>query len=125
MVLFGNRDAVASVATSGGDVLATDVEVARGIVAPSLGLMFRRSFEAGEALLLDAGRERRIGLHMLFVPFDVDAVFLDVDGRVVAVERLRAWRGRASARARYALELPAGVAAGVEEGDELVFEAVE
>lgn len=125
MVLFGDEDAVARIVTDDGEALATDVEVARGLLAPAFGLMFRRSFEAGEALLLDAGRERRLRLHMLFVPFDVDAVFLDADGRVVTVERLPAWRGRASARARYALELPAGVADEVEAGDELVVEGAD
>jgi uncharacterized membrane protein (UPF0127 family) len=53
---------------------------------------------------------------MLFVPFDIDAVWL-VDGEVTATKRLRAWRGHGGARADAVLELPAGAADAVAAGD--------
>jgi len=110
------------VRTTDGEVIADEVEVADGFVSRALGLMLRRSVPDGYALVFEFGRERRVGLHMVFVPFPIDAVFLDSDNRVVSVRSLRPWLGYASERATTVLELPAGAADGVEEGDRLVIE---
>jgi uncharacterized membrane protein (UPF0127 family) len=96
--------------------LATDIEVADGLFARGLGLMFRRSIEEGYALVFPFSRVGTRGLHMVCVPFDIDALWL-VDGRIEAVKRLRAWRGYGRARADTVIELPAGAADGVEPGD--------
>ena len=96
--------------------IATDVEVADGIVSKGLGLMFRRSIPAEYALVFRFSGVSERGLHMLCVPFDIDAVWL-VDGEVETVERLSAWTGRGRARADTVVELPAGTADAVEPGD--------
>ncbi len=57
---------------------------------------------------------------MLFVPFDIDAVFLDSENRVTEVVELSAWTGMAKARAKRVLELPAGKASEVEIGQRLL-----
>ena len=101
--------------------LATDVEFADGILSQGIGLMFRRSIAEDYALVFPFGSTRKRGLHMVCVPFDIDAVWL-VDGEVEAVERLRAWWGRGSHRADTVLELPAGAADGVEPGDRVLVE---
>ncbi|WP_435195916.1 DUF192 domain-containing protein [Natronomonas sp. EA1] len=116
----------------GREVIATDIEFADSLVTQGRGLMFRRSipddyalvFRFGElgtvgSLLAGGSGVRNRGLHMLFVPFDIDAVWL-VDGEVREVQRLRAWRGHGSARADTVVELPAGAADSVEVGDQLV-----
>jgi len=97
-------------------VLATDVEVADSLLGRARGLMFRRSVPEGYALVFPFGRVGTRGLHMVCVPFDIDAAWL-VDDRVEAVKRLRAWRGYGRARADTVLELPAGAAEGVAPGD--------
>lgn len=96
--------------------LATEVEFADGLVSQGLGLMFRRSVPDDYALVFRFGRVSARGLHMVFVPFDIDALWL-VDGDVQATKRLRAWRGHGRARADTVLEMPAGGADGVEVGD--------
>ncbi|WP_254823583.1 DUF192 domain-containing protein [Haloglomus halophilum] len=96
--------------------LATTVEFADGLFSQGIGLMFRRSVPDDFALVFRFGRVTTRGLHMVFVPFDIDAVWL-VDGEVQAVERMRAWRGTGRAKADTVLELPAGAANGVEPGD--------
>jgi uncharacterized membrane protein (UPF0127 family) len=65
-------------------------------------------------------------VHMFFMHFPIDVVFLDRDHKVVGVRHeLRPWRA-AGARGAYAtLELPVGAAAGITEGDVLVFEDLE
>jgi uncharacterized membrane protein (UPF0127 family) len=96
--------------------IATQVDVADGIVSQGLGLMFRRSIPDHYALVFPFSRAGKRGLHMLCVPFDIDAVWL-VDGEVEAVKRLSAWTGRGRARADTVIELPAGAAEEVEPGD--------
>ena len=96
--------------------LATDVETADTFLSRARGLMFRRSIPDDYGLLFrfDGADER--DLHMLFVPFDIDAVWL-VDGEVTETKRLRAWRGLGAAVADTVIELPAGAATDVEAGD--------
>ncbi|MFB6207587.1 MAG: DUF192 domain-containing protein [Haloglomus sp.] len=103
-------------ADGGERTLATTVEFADGLLSQGVGLMFRRSIPDDYALVFRFGRVATRGLHMLFVPFDIDALWL-VDREVQATARLPAWRGRGRARADTVLELPAGAADDVEQGD--------
>ena len=96
--------------------IATEVDLADDIISQGRGLMFRRSIPEDYALVFPFSRASKRGLHMLCVPFDIDAVWL-VDGEVEAVERLSAWTGRGRARADTVIEMPAGAADGVEPGD--------
>ncbi|MFB6122013.1 MAG: DUF192 domain-containing protein [Haloferacaceae archaeon] len=99
-------------------VLATRVDTADSLLSQGLGLMFRRSIPDDYALVFrfDDAATRR--LHMLCVPFDVDALWLR-DGRVERTQRLSAWTGHGGAVADVVVELPAGAARGVESGDEV------
>jgi uncharacterized membrane protein (UPF0127 family) len=97
-------------------VLATDVTVADSFLARARGLMFRRSFPDCAALVFPFSGAAPRTLHMVGVPFDIDAVWLR-EGRVERVARLSAWTGLARATADTVIELPAGAADGVEAGD--------
>jgi uncharacterized membrane protein (UPF0127 family) len=101
--------------------LATDVEVADTLVSQTRGLMFRRSIPEDYALVFEFDGQSRRGLHMLFVPAPVDAVWL-CDGVVQQVDRLAPWIGHGHAVADTVIELPAGAAAGVEAGDRVAVE---
>ena len=101
-----------------GTVLAERAVLADGFFARFRGLMLRPVLAEGEGLLLRPCSS----IHMLFMRFSIDAVFLDLEGLVVAVaERLRPWLGLAGphARAHQVLEVPAGTAAatGTRVGD--------
>lgn len=103
--------------TKEGDrVLATEVAVADTALAKARGLMFRRSVPDDYALVFRFDGQARRQLHMLFVPFDIDAVWL-ADGVVQRVATLSAWTGFGGAVADTVLELPGGAAASVESGD--------
>lgn len=102
-------------------VLATTVDLADSLVSQTRGLMFRRSVPDDYALVFRFDSSTVRDLHMLFVFFPIDAVWV-VDGVVRRVERLRPWLGFARARADLIVELPAGTAAGVEPGDRLALE---
>lgn len=85
-----------------------------------LGLIPRRSLGPEEGLWL----EPCAMIHMCFMSFAIDAVFLDREGRVLRVVRnLRPWRVSPWVLgARGVLELPSGRCAGrVEAGDVLEF----
>lgn len=85
-----------------------------------LGLIPRAGLGPEEGLWL----EPCAMIHMCFMRFAIDAVFVDRDNRVLRViGNLRPWRFSPwVAGARGVLELPSGRTAGrVEEGDELEF----
>jgi uncharacterized protein len=92
--------------------LAADVESAASLWAKFMGLMGRRSLAPGSALWLPDSN----GIHMMFMRFPIDAVFLgrpDMAGArsVVSVHRdLRAWTGLVPfvRGAHGVLELPVG-----------------
>ncbi|MFW6153570.1 MAG: DUF192 domain-containing protein [Halobacteriota archaeon] len=99
-------------------VVADEVELASSWPARARGLMFRRSFPEGHALVFRFDTARRRALHMAFVPFPIDAAWLD--GEVVtATKRLRAWVGLGRGLGDTIVECPAGALDGVEPGDRL------
>lgn len=105
-----------------GAVLAERLRVPRTSVGRGLGLMFRRELPAGEGMWIMPCN----GIHMFFMRFPIDAVFLDRRLRVVRVcAGLRPWRVVPLVwRAHSVLELPEGTAAGVglERGEALSIE---
>ena len=110
---------VVRVVTEDGRVVCERCFVAGSFFARSRGLLGRRELPPGEGLLLrPAG-----SIHMFFMRFAIDTVFLDRDLRVVGVAaNLRPWRMAGRRRAKATLELAAGEAAraGVTAGDVLL-----
>ena len=102
----------------GETVLASDVEVARSTLEQARGLMFRRSIPDDYGLVFPFDEADTQWLHMLFVPFAIDAVWL-ADGEVTAKKRLAPFVGLGRGRADTVVELPAGAAESVAVGDEL------
>ncbi|WP_129114854.1 DUF192 domain-containing protein [Halegenticoccus tardaugens] len=97
-------------------VLASRVETADSLLAKARGLMFRRSLADDRALVFRFDAPATRSLHMAFVPFPIDALWL-VEGEVTRKRRLRAWADLAWGTADAIVELPAGAADGVREGD--------
>lgn len=105
-----------------GTVVADDVRIAKSVWARFRGLMGRKSLSDGQGLLLDPCSS----VHMFFMRFPIDVVFLDRDNKVVKVApHLKPYRAALGGkRSKKALELPAGSAewARIEPGDVLTFE---
>jgi len=83
------------------------------------GLLGRRDLPSGEGILLKPASS----VHMAFMRFPIDAVFLDRDLRVVKVaSELRPWRAAGSRGANAVLEISAGEAGrrGLTVGDRLI-----
>ncbi|HMK45185.1 MAG TPA: DUF192 domain-containing protein [Methanocella sp.] len=106
-----------------GTVVATSVELASTLIKQTIGLMFRSSIPEHYAMIFDMRREQYIGIHMLFVRFPIDLVYLDKDRRITDIKRLRSWTGVAfpSRPARYAIEMRVGASerSGLKVGDVL------
>jgi uncharacterized membrane protein (UPF0127 family) len=112
-----------------GTVLAADVESGDGLWAKFLGLMGRPSLAAGAGLWLPESN----GIHMMFMRFPIDVLFLgrpDADGArpvVAARENLPVWRGLVPLvrGAHGVLELPIGTIAATSTvvGDAVSLEA--
>lgn len=108
-----------TILTSGGSVLCARCELADTPWRRLRGLL-------GRELPADAGLLIRpsSSVHMFFMRYAIDAVFLDRQGRVLRVAAgLRPWRLASRRGARAVLELPAGAAAraGLTDGEQLRF----
>jgi uncharacterized protein len=96
-----------------GRLLAEELERPRTFVGRGLGLMFRRSLPPGRGMLIDPCN----GIHMLFMRFAIDALFLDRRNRVRKVyRRLPPWIGVVWLvwGAEKVVELPAGTLDGLD-----------
>ena len=95
------------------------IRVASSTRDRTVGLLRTPELRRGEGLWI----ERSPSIHMFFMPYAIDAVFVSKAGRVTtAVPNLKQWRVVWWARgAQDCLELPAGAAAesGTQAGDEL------
>ena len=112
-----------------GTVLCEKLEDAGGLGGQSRGLLGRDGLEPGAGMRFENSRfTPMMWMHMFFMRFAIDIVFLDRAGRVLKVDRnLKPWRVSSIVfGARIALELPAGASAAsaTERGDQIKFEAL-
>ena len=108
-----------TVRTEDGRVVCARCALATSFWSRFHGLMGRASLADDEGMLFrPAG-----SVHMFFMRFAIDAVFCDKELRVVKVVRaLRPWRTAGARGAKVVLELAAGAAADLREGDVLVLD---
>ena len=105
-----------------GTVVTARCVVADSAWTRSKGLLGRSSLDEDEGILLKPGSS----IHMFFMRFAIDAVFLDRDQNVLRVASdLKPWRMASKRGAKSVLELPAGrcARAGLREGDRLTVDA--
>jgi uncharacterized protein len=111
---------VIAVRGEGGQIVCERCRVPGTIRGRMRGLLGRSELPAGEGMLL-----RRVSaIHTLFMRFVIDAVFLDREYVVVAIDsEVPPWRFASQRRARAVLELAAGEGArrGVRVGERLTF----
>ncbi len=95
--------------TTRAHTLATVARQADNPLARFIGLLGRRDFPAGQALIMQGCS----GIHMFGMRFAIDALYLDGAGRVVrAIPALAPWRvGPLDPATECIIELPAGTLA--------------
>ena len=110
--------------TTEGKIVCERCEIPASAFGRARGLLGRDSLDPGAGMLID----RAGSVHMFFMRFPIDVVFLDRNWTVVGIRHgLRPWQVAGARRAAAALELPAGTAAakGIVEGDVLVLDEPE
>ena len=108
-----------ALANNDGHVVCEHCLLAETALARLRGLLGRSGLSSGEGMLLRPASS----IHTAFMRFAIDAVFCDRELRVVKVARgLKPWRMAAARGASVVIELAAGVADGVEPGDQLALE---
>lgn len=87
-------------------IIAKDYKICNDIISKAFGLMFSKP----KPLILIFKREKIIPLHMLFVFYPIDVLFLDKEKRVVEIkENLKPFSFYTpKKKAMYAVELPSG-----------------
>jgi uncharacterized protein len=113
-------DVVRIVNETRSSVVCERARVARTMFARGRGLMFAAELPADSGLVIDPCNS----IHMFFMRFSLDVLYVDRDDRVVRVQRgIKPWRiGPLITRGgRYVIELPAGSIdrSGTEVGDQL------
>jgi len=105
-----------------GKVLAESLEMPRTMFGRGIGLMFRTALAPGRGMWINPCSS----IHMMFMRFAIDAVFLDGGERVTKVYRkLPAWYGLGlSLGARSVLELPPGSTSEIDlqRGDQIIIQ---
>ena len=104
--------------TTKGTELGDNVLLAGTAQTRNKGLLGRDGLDAGEGLWIKPCE----AIHMFFMRFAIDAVFIDKKKRVTKIAaNLRPWRLSASFKAHSVVELPAGPAqrTHTEPGDQL------
>ena len=104
-----------------GRCLLEKVEAAERLLDRFMGLMGRSGLEPGAGMYLPGCSS----IHMFFMRFPIDAVYLDRQNRVrKIVRRLKPWRLSCCLRAHSVIEAAAGWAdeVGLAKGTQLAFE---
>ncbi|HTW92642.1 MAG TPA: DUF192 domain-containing protein [bacterium] len=98
----------AAINVTKGVAIASELEVANSFAARSKGLLGRSGLKPDTGLLIDPCSS----IHMWFMRFPIDVVFLDKKNRVVGLRRnLKPWGMAGSWRGTKTIELPVGVIA--------------
>lgn len=105
------------------------VELAATGPALDRGLMYRRLLPSGRGMLFDFGSEQRITMWMKNTYLPLDMIFIGVDGRIsriAANTKPLSTSLISGGRARYVLEVNAGVASklGIAVGDRVSHPAI-
>jgi uncharacterized membrane protein (UPF0127 family) len=107
--------------TTRSTIVAERVRVARSLLARARGLMLEDRLEHGSGMLIDPCGS----IHMFFMRFPLDVLYVDRSDRVVRVQRgIKPWRVGPlhTSGARYVIELPVGTieTSRTEIGDQLL-----
>jgi len=92
-------------------VLTKKTRLCRSVFSKAVGLMFSSGLD-DKSIVFVFGREKTVSLHMLFVLFPIDVIFLNKSKKVVEIkENLRPWSFYVPRnKAIYVVEAPAGTA---------------
>lgn len=80
-------------------------KVCKSVLSKAIGLIFTRPSKA-KPLLFDFENDRRISLHMFFVFFPIQAIWLDKNFKILNKQILKPFSISKPIKAKYVLEIP-------------------
>ena len=107
-------------------IIADEVKHYKSFFSKAKGLMFTMPLRKGQAIILEAKKESisKTTIHMLFVFYSIDIVWLNSNKEVVDIKESATpfipWIAPKKA-AKYIIELPRGTAKQIKLGDRLAF----
>jgi uncharacterized membrane protein (UPF0127 family) len=89
--------------------IAKKIEFARTTFRHILGLMFRKKIPYDYSMIFILKKPSQVGIHMLFVFFPIDVIFLNEEKKIMGMSPLRQWVGyKAMKDIKYIIEMKAG-----------------
>jgi uncharacterized membrane protein (UPF0127 family) len=124
MSIEGSTKTLRALNRTRGTILCERLEVAESMAAKSRGLLGRDGLAPGAGMLFENGGVLPLmWMHMFFMRFAIDIVFLDQSNRIIQINHeLKPWQVSSIVLgARRALELEAGAAvrSATRKGDQL------
>ena len=108
---------------SNNKILLKKVKIADNMILRAKGLMFEKKKNFDYALVFYFSNESRIGcsLHMLFMNFSVDVLFLDTQKKVVDKVTLKPWILNYTPKkaAKYVVEMPQNTTKNIKLNDKI------
>ncbi|NOR59696.1 MAG: DUF192 domain-containing protein [Methanosarcinales archaeon] len=92
-----------------GKPIANEISYAKNIFSQMLGLMLHKSIPEDFALIFVLKRSGTVGVHMLFMLFPIDVIFLDADKKIIGTATLKPWTGHKRMKGvKYIIEMNQG-----------------
>lgn len=73
--------------------IAKNIEICRTLTSQMSGLMFRSHIPADYAMIFVMKKPASLGIHMLFMRFPIDVIFLNEEKIIVGMAHLKPWIG--------------------------------
>ncbi|MFZ2412091.1 MAG: DUF192 domain-containing protein [Candidatus Methanoperedens sp.] len=98
-----------SVLKYNGVEIAKNIEFARTKLCQMAGLMFRKDIPSDFSMIFILKKQSYVNVHMFFMRFPIDVIFLDEEKKVSGFSRLNPWTGyKAMKDIKYVIEMKAG-----------------
>lgn len=92
-----------------GLVIAKNIEYARTTYRKIKGLMFRKNISPDYSMIFILEKPSKVNIHMFFVFFPIDVIFLDEKKKIRSYSRLKPWVGyKTMEDIKYIIEMKAG-----------------
>jgi uncharacterized membrane protein (UPF0127 family) len=89
--------------------IARNIEKCRNQICQMIGLMFRSSIPSDYAMIFVMKKPSSVGIHMLFMRFPIDVIFLNGEKKIIGLSHLKPWTGHSSMKnVKYVIETNSG-----------------
>jgi len=89
--------------------IANEISYAKNIFSQMLGLMLHKSIPWDFALIFVLKRPCTVRIHMLFMLFTIDVIFLDENKKILGTAILKPWTGHKRMKGvKYIIEMTRG-----------------